>query len=121
LLSSSILVRRPCVRAISQGISSIRWNRSILSPLYVRRDCLLVQLQEYVTPEHIFSEYAYFSAYSDAWLDHALTMTERLGLGSANRVIELGRNDGYLLQFFVERGGSVLGIDPAVNIAGAAE
>src|SRR6516225_11690220 len=87
----------------------------------VCRDCLLVQLQEYVAPEHIFSEYAYFSAYSDAWLDHSRSyvegMTERLGLGPASRVIELGSNDGYLLQFFVERGIPVLGIDPAANVA----
>jgi SAM-dependent methyltransferase len=92
---------------------------------YVCRDCLLVQLQEYVAPEHIFSEYAYFSAYSDAWLDHARRyvemITDRLGLGPASRVIELGCNDGYLLQFFVERGVPVLGIDPAANVAKAAE
>jgi SAM-dependent methyltransferase len=92
---------------------------------YVCRDCLLVQLQEYVAPEHIFSEYAYFSAYSDAWLDHARryveTMTERLGLGLESRVIELGSNDGYLLQFFVRKGIPVLGIDPAANVARAAE
>jgi SAM-dependent methyltransferase len=92
---------------------------------YVCRDCLLVQLEEYVAPEHIFSEYAYFSAYSDAWLDHARryveTMTGRFGLGPANRVVELGSNDGYLLQFFVERGIPVLGIDPAANVARAAE
>ena len=92
---------------------------------YVCRDCLLVQLQEYVAPEHIFSEYAYFSSYSDAWLDHARryveAMTERLGLGPASRVIELGSNDGYLLQFFVERGIPVLGIDPAANVARVAE
>ena len=92
---------------------------------YVCCDCLLVQLQEYVAPDHIFSEYAYFSSYSDAWLDHARryveTMTGRLGLGPASRVIELGSNDGYLLQFFVERGIPVLGIDPAANVAKAAE
>jgi SAM-dependent methyltransferase len=91
----------------------------------VCRDCLLVQLQEYVAPEHIFSEYAYFSAYSDAWLEHARryveAMTDRLGLGPASRVIELGSNDGYLLQFFVQRGVPVLGIDPAVNVAKTAE
>jgi SAM-dependent methyltransferase len=92
---------------------------------YVCRDCLLVQLQEYVAPEHIFSEYAYFSAYSNAWLDHARRyvemMTERLGLGPTSRVIELGSNDGYLLQFFAERKVPVLGIDPAANVAEAAE
>lgn len=88
-------------------------------------DCLLVQLQEYVSPLHIFSEYAYFSAYSDSWLEHArcyaAMMTERLGLGPQSRVIELGSNDGYLLQYFVERGIPVLGIDPAANVAAAAE
>jgi SAM-dependent methyltransferase len=103
---------------------------NLMEPFYplaahVCRDCLLVQLQEYVAPEHIFTEYAYFSAYSDAWLDHARryveTMTEKLGLGPASRVIELGSNDGYLLQFFVERGVPVLGIDPAANVARAAE
>ena len=92
---------------------------------YVCRDCFLVQLQEYVAPKEIFSEYAYFSAYSDSWLDHARryveTMSERLGLGPASRVIELGSNDGYLLQFFVEKGIPVLGIDPAANVAKAAE
>lgn len=92
---------------------------------YVCRRCLLVQLQEYVAPEHIFSEYAYFSAFSSAWLDHArqyvAMVTDRLGLGPKSRVIELGSNDGYLLQFFVERGVPVLGIDPAANIARAAE
>jgi SAM-dependent methyltransferase len=92
---------------------------------YVCRDCLLVQLQEYVAPKEIFSEYAYFSAYSDTWLDHARryveTMSKRLGLGSASQVIELGSNDGYLLQFFVDKGIPVLGIDPAANVARAAE
>jgi SAM-dependent methyltransferase len=91
----------------------------------VCRDCLLVQLQEYVAPKEIFSEYAYFSAYSDTWLNHARryveTMSKRLDLGPASRVIELGSNDGYLLQFFVEKGIPVLGIDPAGNVASAAE
>ena len=92
---------------------------------YICRDCLLVQLQEYVAPEDIFSDYAYFSGYSDAWLDHARryveTMTARLGLGPTSRVIEIGSNDGYLLQYFVKAGIPVLGIDPAANIAVAAE
>src|SRR6516225_7531272 len=92
---------------------------------HVCRDCVLVQLQEYVGPENIFSEYAYFSSYSDAWLDHARryveAITERLGLGPASRIIELGSNDGYLLQYFVKRGVPVLGIDPAANVARAAE
>jgi SAM-dependent methyltransferase len=88
-------------------------------------NCFLVQLQEYVAPERIFTEYAYFSAFSDAWLAHARdyvdTMTERLALGPASKVVELASNDGYLLQYFVAKGIPVLGIDPAANVAKAAE
>lgn len=92
---------------------------------HVCGDCFLVQLQEYVAPEEIFTEYAYFSAFSDAWLDHARryaeTMTARLALGRSSRVVELGSNDGYLLQFFQKGGIPVLGIEPAANVAAAAE
>jgi SAM-dependent methyltransferase len=103
---------------------------NVMEPHYplaarVCRDCLLVQLQEYVAPKEIFSEYAYFSAYSDSWLDHARqyvdTMSKRLSLSSASRVIEVGSNDGYLLQYFVAKNIPVLGIDPAANVAKAAE
>ncbi len=87
--------------------------------------CFLVQLEEMVDPVEIFPEYAYFSSYSDAWLAHARdyvgAMTESLGLGSDSLVVELASNDGYLLQYFVERGIPVLGIDPAANVAKAAE
>ena len=92
-------------------------------PLHVRvcERCLLAQVQEYVTPEDIFEEYAYFSSYSTAWLDHtkryADAMTERLGLGADSLVVELASNDGYLLQWFVEKGVPVLGIEPAANVA----
>jgi ubiquinone/menaquinone biosynthesis C-methylase UbiE len=92
---------------------------------FVCRDCFLVQLQEYVDPAEIFTEYAYFSAFSDAWLEHARryveAMTERFGLGPASHVVELASNDGYLLQYFVQKGVPVLGIDPAANVAKAAE
>ena len=88
-------------------------------------DCFLAQLREYVSPEHIFRDYAYFSAYSDAWLDHARRYAEmaakRFQLGPGSRIIELASNDGYLLQFFVAMGLEVLGIDPAENVAKAAE
>jgi SAM-dependent methyltransferase len=88
-------------------------------------DCFLAQLREYVSPEHIFRDYAYFSAYSDAWLDHARRYAEmtaqRFALGPGSRIIELASNDGYLLQFFVAKGFEVLGIDPAENVAKAAE
>src|SRR5262245_14107537 len=79
---------------------------------YVCEECLLVQVQEYVAPADIFRDYAYFSSYSDTWLEHARayaeSMIERLGLTERNRVVELGSNDGYLLQYFVARGVPVL-------------
>ena len=86
--------------------------------------CFLVQLQEYVSPADIFSHYAYFSSYSSSWLDHmknyADMAIDRFGLDDESLVMELASNDGYLLQFFVERGIPVLGIEPAVNVAQAA-
>jgi SAM-dependent methyltransferase len=89
--------------------------------VWVCERCFLVQVEEYVRPEGIFTEYAYFSSYSDSWLAHAKAYVEmisaRLGLDAASRVVELGSNDGYLLQFFVARGVPVLGIDPARNVA----
>jgi SAM-dependent methyltransferase len=91
---------------------------------YVCGSCFLVQLEEYVAPEEIFSEYAYFSGFSDAWLRHAQRyvdmIVEKLRLGPASRVIELGSNDGYLLQYLVKKGIPVLGIEPAINVAAAA-
>ena len=83
--------------------------------------CFLVQLGDYVTADHIYSEYAYFSSYSDSWLRHAREyvdmITDRLKLGPHSLVIELASNDGYLLQNFVPKSIPVLGIDPAANIA----
>jgi SAM-dependent methyltransferase len=96
-------------------------------PLHVRvcEDCLLVQLHDYIPPEDIFSEYAYFSSYSDQWLAHAEsytdTMVERFGIGAESLVVELASNDGYLLQYFVQKGVPVLGVEPAANVAAAAE
>ena len=89
--------------------------------VYVCSNCFLVQLEEYVSPEHIFTEYAYFSSYSDSWLQHARNYTdlmiERFQLTSKNQVIELASNDGYLLQYFVTEGIPSLGIEPAKNVA----
>ncbi|MGH7278601.1 MAG: methyltransferase domain-containing protein [Candidatus Rokuibacteriota bacterium] len=86
--------------------------------------CYLVQVEEYVGPARIFSDYAYFSSYSDSWLRHARTYVagaiERFGLDGHRLVVELGSNDGYLLQYFVARGIPVLGIEPAANVARAA-
>jgi 2-polyprenyl-3-methyl-5-hydroxy-6-metoxy-1,4-benzoquinol methylase len=92
---------------------------------YVCESCFLVQLQEFVAPEDIFTEYAYFSSYSDSWLRHAEEYVEmamaRFGLGAGSHVVEVASNDGYLLQYFVARGVPVLGIEPAANVAEAAE
>jgi len=92
--------------------------------VYICDLCFLVQLQEYVSVESIFTEYAYFSAYSDSWLAHAKKYTEhmieRFGLTGRSRVVELASNDGYLLQYFVARGIPVLGIEPSANVAAAA-
>lgn len=93
--------------------------------VFVCENCYLVQLQEYVNPADIFSEYAYFSSYSDSWVEHARRYTEmitkRLGLTSTSLVVELASNDGYLLQHFVKNNIPVLGIEPAANVARAAE
>jgi SAM-dependent methyltransferase len=84
-------------------------------------DCFLVQLKQYVSSEHIFSEYAYFSSYSTSWVAHARhyvhTISQRLGLGKDSLVVELASNDGYLLQHFGPLGVPVLGIEPAANVA----
>jgi SAM-dependent methyltransferase len=101
-----------------------------MEPFYPLRalvcdSCFLVQLEDYETPDVIFSEYAYFSSYSSTWLDHskqyADMISERLGLDGSSQVIELASNDGYVLQYFVERGIPVLGIEPAANVAQVAQ
>jgi SAM-dependent methyltransferase len=88
---------------------------------YVCEKCFLVQLDEFVAPGDIFSEYAYFSSYSESWVAHAKRyaekMIERFGLGASSKVVEIASNDGYLLQHFVARGVPVLGVEPAANIA----
>ncbi|MDH3398338.1 MAG: class I SAM-dependent methyltransferase [Acidimicrobiia bacterium] len=92
--------------------------------VYVCSDCFLVQLEEYVSPKEIFDEIAYFSSYSTAWLEHARdyveSMISRFQLDSGSRVLEVASNDGYLLQYFVERAIPALGIEPASNVAEAA-
>ncbi|MHB8243043.1 MAG: methyltransferase domain-containing protein, partial [Solirubrobacteraceae bacterium] len=84
-------------------------------------ECFLVQLEEFETPEAIFSDYAYFSSYSSSWIEHSRRyseqMIDRLGLDERSHVVEIASNDGYLLQFFHERQIPVLGIEPAANVA----
>ena len=89
--------------------------------VWVCEACFLVQLEEYVTGEEIFSDYAYFSSFSDSWLDHSRRyvdqMIEQYRLTDRSRVVEIASNDGYLLQFFVQRGIPALGVEPAANVA----
>jgi SAM-dependent methyltransferase len=89
--------------------------------VYVCDSCLLVQLEEYESAENIFTDYAYFSSYSDSWLKHSESychkVTSRFGLSESSFVVEVASNDGYLLQYFVREGVPVLGIEPAANVA----
>ena len=89
--------------------------------VFVCGECYLVQLEEYESAEKIFSDYAYFSSYSDSWLKHAdnycAQMISRFGLNEKSFVVEVASNDGYLLQYFVKRQIPVLGIEPAANVA----
>ncbi len=91
---------------------------------YVCSECFLVQLDEFASPQEIFGNYAYFSSYSDSWLEHSKNYTQlmrsRLGLDASSQVVEIGSNDGYLLQYFVDAGIQVLGIEPAANVAAVA-
>ena len=87
--------------------------------------CFLVQLEVFVQPADIFTDYAYYSAYASSWVEHAREyvemIRERLSLGMDDLVVELASNDGYLLQHFVGTGVPILGIDPAANVAQDAE
>jgi SAM-dependent methyltransferase len=101
-------------------------DAEVFYPLHVRLcdTCLLVQLPAYVSGEHIFSDYAYFSSYSDSWVAHARRYAEamigRLDLTPDSLVTEVASNDGYLLQHFTAAGIPVLGVEPAANVAEAA-
>jgi 2-polyprenyl-3-methyl-5-hydroxy-6-metoxy-1,4-benzoquinol methylase len=93
--------------------------------VYVCEHCWLAQLEAFTAPESIFSDYAYFSSYSDSWLQHARAYVEmaieRFSLNATSQVVEIASNDGYLLQYFVDCGIPVLGIEPAENVAAAAQ
>ena len=97
-----------------------------LYPLCARlcTTCLLVQVEDVVAPQEIFEDYAYFSSYSDTWVEHARrfseAMRDRFGLGPHSFVVEIASNDGYLLQHFVQAGVPVLGVEPARNVAAVA-
>lgn len=93
--------------------------------VYVCDSCFLVQLQEFESPEKIFSDYAYFSSYSDTWLKHASDYVDKMikmfQFNACSHIVEIASNDGYLLQYFVEKGIPVLGIEPAHNVAEVAK
>ncbi|MGB8275127.1 MAG: class I SAM-dependent methyltransferase [Alphaproteobacteria bacterium] len=92
---------------------------------FVCGSCFLVQLEQFQTPEQLFGHYSYFSSVSESWLKHADSYAQmvagRFGLGAKSQVVEVASNDGYLLQFFQRRGIPVLGVEPAANVARAAE
>ncbi len=105
-------------------VSAERFNEpELFYPLHamVCANCLLVQLETDVAHELIYTEYAYFSSFSDSWLEHSRSFVEkitaRLGLGQDSQVVELASNDGYLLKNFVEKGIPSCGVEPAANIA----
>ena len=93
--------------------------------VWVCESCWLVQLPDHVTPEDTFTEYAYFSSFSDDWLEHcrqdATEQTSRWGLDASSLVVEVGSNDGYFLRWFAEKGVPVLGVEPAQNVAAVAQ
>ncbi|EGP92878.1 C-methyltransferase [Nitrosarchaeum koreense MY1] len=93
--------------------------------VFVCDNCLLVQLEEFESPQNIFTNYAYFSSYSKTWLEHAQEyvnmMITRFGFDEKSQVIEIASNDGYLLQYFKEKKIPILGIEPAVNVGEVAE
>jgi SAM-dependent methyltransferase len=91
---------------------------------YVCRSCWLMQVPDVVPPVDLFSHYAYYSSYAASWVEHARryvhAMVRRLGLDARSTVVEVGSNDGYLLQHFDALGIPSLGVEPAANVAEAA-
>lgn len=88
---------------------------------YVCPECLLVQVGEFVSPEEIYSDYYYYSSYSDSWLRHASNYVDLMvgdyGISQDSFVVEIASNDGYLLQYFKEKGIPILGVEPSENVA----
>ncbi len=111
----------PAANSYLHGADLARAESFLPLRALVCESCLLVQLEQFLTPEELFGDYAYFSSYSDSWLAHAEryaeAMIHRFGLGDDGLVIEVASNDGYLLQFFDQRGVGILGIEPAANVA----
>jgi Putative zinc binding domain len=108
----------PCQSQVSPANSA---RAEAFFPLiaYVCEHCHLVQVPEFVAPVDIFTEYAYFSSFSDTWVSHVKAYADHMmadfGINSKSKVMELASNDGYLLQWFVKKGVPVLGIEPAAH------
>ncbi len=119
------LGKMPLANAYVCRASSPAQERKFKLDVYVCRTCYLVQIGDSETPEGIFGEYAYFSSFSDTWLDHvsdyAQEMTAQAHLGPGSLVVEVASNDGHLLKCFQKKGVPVLGIEPARNVAKAAQ
>jgi len=119
------LGKTPLANSYLKSTDEIRDEKSY--PLHARvcGNCKLVQVEDVVPAEDIFSDYAYFSSFSPSWIAHAKAycdqLTDKLGLDSTSLVMEVASNDGYLLKHFVDKGIPVLGIEPAANVAEAAE
>ena len=111
----------PLANALLRTDDLARPERRIPLTLCLCEECALVQLRETVDPAVLFSDYPYFSSFSDTMLAHARAIVERTidaeRLGENALVMEIASNDGYLLQYYKERGIRVLGIEPATNIA----
>jgi SAM-dependent methyltransferase len=115
------LGRSPLANSFLSGDDLRRMEPFYPLHAYFCDNCLLVQLQEYQSAEYIFNDYLYFSSYSESWLrhcrDYAEQMVERYRLNESSLVVEIASNDGYLLQYFKERGIGVFGVEPAANVA----
>jgi len=124
-LSFADLGMSPPSNAFLEAQALNRMERFYPLHAWVCEKCFLVQLEEFETPEQIFSDYAYFSSYSESWLAHAKAYSQAmiagLGLNASSFVVEIASNDGYLLQNFVAQGVPVLGIEPAANVAAVAQ
>jgi 2-polyprenyl-3-methyl-5-hydroxy-6-metoxy-1,4-benzoquinol methylase len=119
------LGRSPLANSLLSAEDIERGEASYPLHAYVCDNCLLVQLQAFERAENIFSDYLYFSSFSQLWLQHcrqyAEQMSKRFALGDRSLVVEIASNDGYLLQYFKERGIGVLGVEPAANVAKVAQ
>jgi hypothetical protein len=115
----------PLANALVEPDAAPDHDRRFPLHLVLCRSCALVQITETMQPERLFGHYLYFSSYSTTMLRHAEALAHALvaerGLNGSSRVVELGSNDGYLLQYFQRAGIDVLGVDPAVNVAAAAQ